>query len=197
MMSYVGKVIQDLLTMVYKYAGISLIVSILFMTVWQMAENITWKELWKNLLKQLKQKIWQKRLLMILYVVFVLQRTVFNRSPWGNPLENVIGFWGLMIDGTPNYEMFENILLFLPLYPLFMTSGLDKNVTCLGKMRQIGLLVVPFAVSLAIEMIQLSLRTGTFQLSDLAYNTLGGFIGGLIYRGYYRITQKCNHGPKN
>lgn len=35
--------------------------------------------------------------------------------------------------------------------------------------------------SLGIEFTQLFLRLGTFQLADLFYNTLGGFIGGIIY----------------
>lgn len=32
-----------------------------------------------------------------------------------------------------------------------------------------------------IEMLQLFLRLGTFQLSDLFYNTVGGALGGLMY----------------
>ena len=32
-----------------------------------------------------------------------------------------------------------------------------------------------------IEMLQLLLRLGTFQLSDIFYNTVGGMIGGLMY----------------
>ena len=34
---------------------------------------------------------------------------------------------------------------------------------------------------LCIEMLQLLLRLGTFQLSDIFYNTVGGVVGGLIY----------------
>ncbi|MBR3173773.1 MAG: hypothetical protein IKF24_04525 [Eubacterium sp.] len=30
-------------------------------------------------------------------------------------------------------------------------------------------------------MLQLFLRLGTWQLSDIAFNTLGGVIGGLVY----------------
>ena len=33
----------------------------------------------------------------------------------------------------------------------------------------------------SIEMLQLLLRLGTFQLSDLFYNTVGGVLGGLMY----------------
>ena len=32
-----------------------------------------------------------------------------------------------------------------------------------------------------VEMLQLLLRLGTFQLSDIFYNTVGGVLGGLVY----------------
>ena len=40
---------------------------------------------------------------------------------------------------------------------------------------------VAFLFSLTIEFLQLFLRLGTFQLSDLCYNTLGGAMGGVLY----------------
>ncbi|MEE1494210.1 MAG: VanZ family protein [Anaerostipes hadrus] len=42
---------------------------------------------------------------------------------------------------------------------------------------------IAFIFSISIEMLQLLLRFGTFQLSDIfyIYNTLGGMIGGLMY----------------
>ena len=36
-------------------------------------------------------------------------------------------------------------------------------------------------LSISIEMLQLLLRLGTFQLSDIFYNTVGGVVGGLVY----------------
>lgn len=50
-----------------------------------------------------------------------------------------------------------------------------------------GAIAISFLSSLAIEMLQLFLRLGTWQLSDLCFNTLGGVIGGLIYR----VSVKC------
>jgi glycopeptide antibiotics resistance protein len=38
-----------------------------------------------------------------------------------------------------------------------------------------------FIFSVSIEMLQLLLRLGTFQLSDIFYNTVGGVVGGLAY----------------
>ena len=40
---------------------------------------------------------------------------------------------------------------------------------------------IAFIFSISIEMLQLLLRLGTFQLSDILYNTVGGVLGGLMY----------------
>ena len=40
---------------------------------------------------------------------------------------------------------------------------------------------ITFCFSVSIEMLQLLLRLGTFQLSDIFYNTVGGVLGGLVY----------------
>ena len=40
---------------------------------------------------------------------------------------------------------------------------------------------IAFIFSVSIEMLQLLLRLGTFQLSDIFYNTVGGVLGGLVY----------------
>ena len=40
---------------------------------------------------------------------------------------------------------------------------------------------ITFIFSIGIEILQLLLHLGTFQLSDIFYNTVGGMIGGLIY----------------
>ena len=46
-----------------------------------------------------------------------------------------------------------------------------------------GRVKIAFIFSISIEMLQLLLRLGTFQLSDIFYNTVGGVLGGLIYYG--------------
>lgn len=40
---------------------------------------------------------------------------------------------------------------------------------------------IAFIFSISIETLQLLLRLGTFQLSDIFYNTVGGVLGGLMY----------------
>lgn len=187
---YICRVLQDLLTMIYQYAGVSIIVTIFFVIVWKQAEKTSWKDVWKHLIIQLKDKVWQKRLLSVLYIVFVLQRTVFNRSPWGNPLGNILGVWGLSVDGVPNYEMYENVMLFIPMYWAVKTLGIKKQVKHWERCDLWNVVVIPLEISLVIEIVQLMLRVGTFQLSDLVYNTVGGLIGGIIYCIVYFLKRK-------
>ena len=49
---------------------------------------------------------------------------------------------------------------------------------------------IAFIFSVSIEMLQLLLRLGTFQLSDTFYNTVGGVFGGLMYCALMKA-RKC------
>lgn len=51
-------------------------------------------------------------------------------------------------------------------------------------------LLAAFLFSFAIELLQLILRLGTWQMSDLVYNTLGGGIGGFLYHLFQRFSSK-------
>lgn len=54
---------------------------------------------------------------------------------------------------------------------------------------------ISFLFSLGIEFTQLFLKLGSFQLSDLVYNTLGGLIGGLIYALFHAKSFKKESDP--
>ena len=49
---------------------------------------------------------------------------------------------------------------------------------------------IAFIFSVSIEMLQLLLRLGTFQLSDIFYNTVGGIIGGLMYCAVMKVRKR-------
>ncbi len=49
---------------------------------------------------------------------------------------------------------------------------------------------IAFIFSLNIVMLQLLLRLGTFQLSDIFYNTVGGVLGGLMYYVVMKIRKR-------
>ena len=42
----------------------------------------------------------------------------------------------------------------------------------------------------SIEILQLLLRLGTFQLSDIFYNTVGGVLGGLMYCAVMKVRKR-------
>ena len=46
------------------------------------------------------------------------------------------------------------------------------------------------AFVLTIEFVQVLFHLGTFQLSDLFYNTLGGMCGGMIYYSFYVLKRR-------
>ena len=48
-------------------------------------------------------------------------------------------------------------------------------------MPHISVIIPVYNAGNYIEMLQLLLRLGTFQLSDIFYNTVGGVIGGVCY----------------
>ena len=77
-------------------------------------------------------------------------------------------------------ECIENVIMMVPFSAVVMWTfgekignGWKKILWQSGK--------IAFIFSISIEMLQLLLRLGTFQLSDIFYNTLGGMIGGLMY----------------
>ena len=117
-----------------------------------------------------------------------------------NPLSNVMGgwwIWSTQADGTVTLttECFENIALMLPFTFLLMWTAKEKLLKAKG--RQICFTSIlwystkaAFLFSLTIEFLQLFLRLGTFQLSDLCYNTLGGAMGGVLYWMVWKIQKR-------
>ena len=129
----------------------------------------------------------RKLFFLTFYTTMILFRTLLNRDMWMNPLSDVMANWWIWKygeDGTRylTTECIENLMLFIPFtILLFWTAGkkILKKTTFLNIVWT-GLKIT-FVFSLSIELLQLFLRLGTFQVSDLTYNTLGGGIGGVVY----------------
>lgn len=120
------------------------------------------------------------------YFAMIFDVTVFSRiGQVQDPLSNVLGDWWILDTSFIMYVNFSpiiNILLTLPLGALliliirqfFGKVYSDKKTVLLSTSVSLGL-------SLIIELTQLIFKLGTFQLSDLTYNTLGGLIGALLF----------------
>ena len=122
----------------------------------------------------------------------ILFRTLLNRNLWMNPLSKIMGGWGIWetVNGERQLttECIENVIMMVPFSAVVLWTfgekigiGLKKILGYSGK--------TAFIFSVSIELLQLLLRLGTFQLSDIFYNTVGGLIGGLMYYAAMRASR--------
>ena len=125
----------------------------------------------------------------------ILFRTVLNREIWFDPLGKLFGGWGLYEDGQFTTESIENFMLFVP-FSILLLWAFEKELLGESENIRFGKTVweatkVVAVFSFLIEFTQLLFHLGTFQVSDLTYNTLGGAVGGVIYYlGYSRKRKK-------
>ena len=134
------------------------------------------------------------KLLLAGYMLFCLYMTLLSRTPNDYhpitfvPLSTFMRIIGLPVEswrdlmmiidgikgiGTPHLDgihgMIQNIALFVPLGLLIRggwTKMTIKRVVLLG-----------FLCSLSIELVQLVLRLGWFDVDDILFNTLGAYLG--------------------
>lgn len=167
-------------------SGLDLLISNLMLTAVQTGQiAVAWIRTFKNSL------FFRKLFCLVFFTVMILFRTLLNRNMWMNPLSDVMGGWWIwekQSDGTVTLttECFENIALMLPFTFLLMWTAKEKLLKAKGRQICFTSILwystkVTFLFSLTIEFLQLFLRLGTFQLSDLCYNTLGGAMGGVLY----------------
>ncbi len=85
----------------------------------------------KKWIKEFKErKDLQKVFLLAFYAALVLFRTLFNRFAWTNPLQNVIGIFGLYnANGELTTEAIENVILFVPLLFLWLWVADKQELT--------------------------------------------------------------------
>ena len=122
---------------------------------------------------------WQRRIcafLLCCYIVVVLSFTVFTRSIGIYSAQTKL-LWSYQrwIAGGWNFgrEILKNIALFIP-FGIFIA-------TILPKYRIIVSLIFGVLLSSTIEILQLVLMRGLFELDDILSNTLGSAIGCSIF----------------
>ena len=140
-------------------------------------------------------ELYMKKLRATDITAMILLRTVLNREIWFDPLGKLLGGWGLYEDGEFTTESIENFMLFVPFSILLLWAfqkellGESENIRFGKNVWEATKVVAVF--SFLIEFTQLLFHLGTFQISDLTYNTLGGAVGGVIYYlGYSRKRKK-------
>lgn len=194
MLEIIKKIIANVLTALYQPFSFAVILTVLFTFLYLFANERGWKAVFRQWWNTFKSSVkFRKIFLLSFYTSMILFRTLLNRSMCANPVSNVIGVWGLHDDkGQLTTEVLENLALFIPFAILLLWSFRDKIV---GKTVTLANVLwqsakVTFLFSLTIEFLQLLFRLGTFQLSDLFYNTLGGLLGGFIYWICYKLKHR-------
>lgn len=193
MVETIGNMISNVLTALYQPFWFSLLAAVLLMFFYLYSKEHGWKTSIQKWMNEFKSKKEFRRLFCLaFFVMIMLMRTLLNRNMWTNPVSDVMGGWTLWDeDGELTTEAIENVLLMIPYTALFLWALKDR---LLKKMSLGGALWQgvkwAFLTSAAIEFLQLFLRLGTFQLSDIFYNTLGGFLGSFIYYIGYRIKKR-------
>lgn len=115
--------------------------------------------------------------------------TVVQRECVYAPLSNVLDGWSFYNSQTGKFDFLAigNIFLITPSTVLLCIIFLDEKPIFKIILESS---LFSFLYSLLIELNQLIFSKGTFQLSDIVYNTLGGLIGALIYLAVKLIINK-------
>lgn len=149
-------------------------------------------------------KVWCKRIrndkefrraiYLVFYIGMILFRTLLCRPYYTNALENITGNWYIRDETGKLYtEGIENVILFIPFTMLLLWALKTK----LKNNKFTYLITVSFGMSFGlsvfIESLQLFLKLGEFQLSDLFFNSLGGVIGGIVFYICSKVVSKGKH----
>ena len=196
MISVIGKILTNILTALYQPFGFSLLLSFFAMFFYLYAYHPTdvgkgWKSAIVTWIEEFKKDSKFRKLFALAFVTsLILFRTLLNRNLWMNPLSNVMGGWSIWetVNGEKQLttECIENVILMMPFTGMVMwTFEISEKVV--WKSAKLGLIF-----SLSIEMLQLLLRLGTFQVSDIVYNTLGGMLGGVVYITVKKVHERLS-----
>lgn len=187
-----NELIKDVLKALYQPFRFSIVVTILFMIVYRhYTVGIPNDEEHKGFAAAIidfftwfaTEKEFRIMCCFCCYVIMVLARTLVFRTIRWNPLENILGTWSLIdAAGQVQAEPLENILMFIP-FPIFIFGLFHDKVLKNNHLLTIvnRSLKMSFLCSGLLEFAQALTRVGTWQLSDLFHNTLGGVMGGILY----------------
>lgn len=196
MVDIIRKIIASVLTALYQPFWFSLLCAVLFMFLHLYAAEHGWRaifRIWFNTFKT--SSFFRKLFFLSFYTMMILFRTLLNRNMWANPVSNVLGSWTLYNEkGELTTEAIENVMLMLPFITLLLWTFREKLIKRISLSSTVWTgIKFSFLFSISIEFLQLFLRLGTFQLSDIVYNTLGGLLGGLTYYIGYRVKGRGKH----
>ncbi|MDE6863681.1 MAG: VanZ family protein [Eubacterium sp.] len=161
------------------------------------ASGITLLYLLFTIIKSGKSAVKLKKALSLLFfsfnLSFIFQITIIGRIGRHYDGWSVInGDWNIFENQyLLSSPQMRNIALFLMLMPsVFIFIKCLKSKALSAKLMMTAGILFPFVISLFIELCQGIFSIGTFQFSDLFYNTLGGLIGAVFYIVIQKLHKK-------
>ncbi|MBQ3427882.1 MAG: VanZ family protein [Clostridia bacterium] len=125
------------------------------------------------------------------YIGFVLFKTVLLRNIKSDVFGEIMEGWYIRnTEEGFNAHAVDNIILFVPMMLMLDIHSFGDGKRTVGTRAVVMNIIMPFSLSLCIEAVQLVFRIGSFQLIDLACNTLGGVIGGIAGLLYCEIKKR-------
>lgn len=185
-MNVIETIIRDVITTIYPSFVSGIIFAVLVMFTFNYASEKGLKNIVREWIEHFKKdKYYRFKFYCAFYIFVVLCKTILCRPYHVSPLSNVIGEWGLYTeDGKINVDPFENFILFVPL-TILLFLAIPKRFFRAGRVNIFDVvlksMIVSFGFSMSIELLQAFFKLGTFQISDLVFNTLGGILGGILY----------------
>lgn len=161
------------------------------------ASGITLLYLLFTIIKSGKSAVKLKKAISLLFfsfnLSFIFQITIIGRIGRHYDGWSVInGDWNIFENQyLLSSPQMRNIALFLMLMPsVFIFIKCLKSKALSAKLMMTAGILFPFVISLFIELCQGIFSIGTFQFSDLFYNTLGGLIGAVFYIVIQKLHKK-------
>jgi glycopeptide antibiotics resistance protein len=190
------EVLKDVLRSLYSHFGNALLLTFLFMFFYERIQaNGLQKSISEFFVKLRTDVDFRNATFLALYTFMILSRTILARSYWqDHPLKNIIGIWTLHTsDGLLYTENIDNVILFVPFSFLVLrlkkySDSTDFSAAALLKKGT----KLAFVFSIGIEFLQLFFKLGTFQLSDIFFNTFGGMLGGIVYLGAKKVHERLS-----
>lgn len=187
------KLIKELINNFCKYITPAVIFAVFMMFFVILISKTGLKKAVRMWIKRFKNSVkfrWQ--FVFFIYLYMLADRTFLSRRFFSvSPFSKLMKGWFIEKNGDKyNFESVENIIMFIPYIFLFFTAFLDRDTKYKNKDIIVNAVILSLCSSLIIEILQIIFCVGTFQISDIVYNTLGGIIGIILFQAYLFLINK-------
>lgn len=180
----ISTIFKDILGSSYKCFWNAFVLAFFFMFFYNQVYKYGLKKTLCNWKRQFcKSYRFRKMFLLAFYVSLILGKTLLLRSIiYEDPCSRIFDGWQIVNTmGQLRVENVENALLFIPLGYLVLLNILEIKNKLSIKKKIVFTSGICIGISVGIEEMQLISKLGTFQISDIIYNTLGSILGIIFF----------------